>query len=203
MGQANDRAPVVLGLDLSQDLTGWAVLSRDMQAPVFGFFKRKVWDGSEHIELALLRKTILSLHEKHGISHIGHEEIIFDPKFRMLGRKAQLQQAGVAYEICGTLGLAPPMDIHSQEWREQFLGMRKVPEDANAPDSASRRKWWKQQALIECAKRGWYGVTYDDEAEAIGIAHAILVTVDEIYASKSGPLFRRSTQQAARKAMVK
>lgn len=191
--------PVALAFDTSQARTGWSVLSRDMKAPVFGAFSPNL---PEYKKLAELRCLIGRLYEQYGVTHIGYEFIFIDlSKFLLAGRMAQCRMQGVVMEMAGALGLPDPYELKFAQWRNEFLGHSKAPPGLTKP--ADRRKYWKQEVLKECARREWWGITYDDEAEAIGMAHTILVDIDDTYAARTAPIFRRTQMQADRKALVK
>lgn len=130
---------------------------------------------------ALFADSIWALFIKFGVQAFGVEMKIQGGK--VISTAATHDLASVLYgrleEIASRLNIEM-VGVPIQSWRSTFIGKTTAPKNFPVPDhilatrhaeyqGTQRRKWWKQQALQACEKRG-IKVTKDDIAEACGIA---------------------------------
>lgn len=131
---------------------------------------------------ALFADSIWALFVKFGVQAFGIEMKIQGGQVVSQAHIHDLATVlyGRCEEIADRLNIEM-VGVPIQSWRSTFIGKTTAPKNFPVPDHilptrhkeyqiAQRRKWWKQQALQACEKRG-IKVTKDDIAEACGIAY--------------------------------
>lgn len=130
---------------------------------------------------AFFADSLWALFVKFGVQAFAVEMKIQGGK--VVSNAAVHDLASVLYGRCEEIASRLNIEmvgVPIQSWRSTFLRKTTAPKNFPVPDhilpsrhkeyqSTQRRKWWKQQALAECEKRG-IKVTKDDVAEAVGIA---------------------------------
>ena len=182
--------PIVLGLDLSQTRTGWAVLGTDQ--PVFGHLEYPAWGDDEPKWLAEFHKWLHFTISDHDVTDVFYEETFIPPPRRVMGKRGKLiskpaekfanrfaQLALVAItQMTAYEEQCEVRVVKIKDWRERYIGTSRSPPN-HAPGDASRR-WFKSQAITASNLLGWYTAD-DNEAEALGIAHYGMCCVDKRY----------------------
>lgn len=181
----------VLSLDQAPVNTGWAVGSPDMKAPTAGLFRMRSWgddeDGRCHEYIVWLE----GMCERYQPTHIFREQLF------PITDERQFMTVAAQHMIVGLIA-ATAKRFHCEyrqvlvaDWRKRFLGTSKALPGLKG-DKA--RRWFKEQAVVACARRGW-DITQEDAAEACGILDYGLASIDRDYAGRTDVIFRRAEHQ--------
>lgn len=178
----------VLALDQSARNTGWAFMEKD-GAPTWGSFLLGPWEDHEGERMLefddWFDRAIHSLKVTHVFiempaTQLDHRESL-SANIATFGIPALIAMVCKNYDI--ELAVVTP-----SSWRTAFIGTGSAPKGLV---QKQRRPWLKEQAKKACAARGWL-VANDNEAEALGILNYGIMSIDPVYASRQGPLFRRA-----------
>lgn len=201
------RMSIVLGLDLSQTSTGWAVLD-GAASPVFGHLEYPTWGNDEPKWLSefhgWLRNTIIA----HKVSHVFYEETFLPMPRQVMGKRgkpifkpaesfdtrfAQMALVAVTQVVAHEEGCEIRV-VRIRDWRERFIGATKAPPSFGAGDA--NRRWLKQQAVTAANLMGWFTADHN-EAEALGIAHFGMCCVNPRYTENTNVHTTRMQQRFA------
>ena len=183
--------PTVLGLDLSQTRTGWAVLDT-VNPPSFGHLEYPTWGNDEPRWLAEFHRWLDEAIKSHKVTHVFYEEtflpmprksvgkrggVVFKPAESFANRFAQLALVAVTQMTAYENGCEVAV-VRIRDWRDRFIGTHVSP-PSYGPGDASRR-WFKNESKGAANRLGWF-TDDDNEAEALGIAHYGMCCVDRRY----------------------
>lgn len=158
------------------------------QAPTWGLFSMKAWEDAEGERLLEFEVWFDDLLQRLKPTHC------FIEKPFELGRyNSNLTEQLARYGIPAIIAMACTFQkielatVTNPQWRAKFLGASEPPKGLV---EHQRRAWLKEQSKLACLERGWL-IDNDNVADALGILNFGVMTLDPIYATRQGPLFRR------------
>lgn len=159
-----------------------------MRAPAAGLFRMRSWGDDEDVRCHEYVLWLESMCEKHKPTHVFREQLY--PIIHPRDFATREQQSMVVGLIAATARRfnCEYRQVLIADWRKRFLGTTKALPGLKG-DKA--RKWFKDQAIVACARRGW-DITQEDAAEACGILDFGLATISRDYASRGDRLFWRA-----------
>jgi len=183
--------PIVLGLDLSQTRTGWAVLDT-VNPPSFGHLEYPEWGNDEPHWLSEFNEWLRYTITYQKVTHVFYEESFIPPPRKVMGKRGKMiskpaesfanrfaQLALIAItQVAAYDSQCEIRVVRIKDWRDRFIGTHISP-PSYGPGDASRR-WFKEQAKTAANLLGWYTAD-DNEAEALGIAHYGMCCLDKRY----------------------
>ena len=189
--------PIVLGLDLSQTRTGWAVLRHGSHA-VYGHLEWPEWKNDKPRWLAEFHAQLAHWIKSYEVTHIFYEETFLPTPRKVIGKRgkpifkpsesfntrfAQLALVAVT-QMTAHENNCDVQVARIRDWRERYIGTSQSP-PSFGPGPAST-KWFKDQAVTASNLLGW--MCHDhNEAEALGIAHYGMCCVDPRYTENTQP----------------
>ena len=183
----------VLGVDQSPTSTGWAHLAKDGTRPIWGMKKLDSWTDNEGERLWEWMNWLGDLCRKKQVTHLFLENT-FAPEdhhetlTNKIGQYGLIGMGDMVRFLLGTEGQHIAFRlVASGQWRPVFIGTERAPKFVAA---RLRRQWLKDRAVAACLERGWV-VENDNMADALGIMNFGCMTIDPVYATRQGPLFRR------------
>jgi len=176
---------IVLGLDLSQRSTGWAVIDRTAR-PAFGQLDYPSWGNDEPVWLSEFHQWLALTIQMHNVTHVYYEQT-FIPTWKrgtkveaFATRYAQLALVAVtqmtAYESGADVYVA-----NISDWRNRFIGTNRSPPSYKGDHST---RWFKRRAIMAANLLGWF-TSSDNEAEALGVAHYGMCCIDRRYTEQT------------------
>lgn len=189
----DEKPPVVLALDISVRRTGWAVMGPKLPRAYWGVYEDGGdWQKEGGKRLRAYRHWLKEKIAEHGVNTLAVETLIISPKeFTYDSHVPMAKLHGLTEEIVQENHLTG-YRMRSESWRAHFLGTARAPKDKT---KGERRHWFKNAAKEIAMDRGWL-CEHDDEAEALGIADAVLASIDADYWHKVGPDVRRQELKA-------
>lgn len=168
MAAAKKRATdVLVGLDISQENTGWAVGDEKSPGPLTGAWHLPQGEHNIWRATAALRLSIASLIKAHKITSFWVEAawMRVDDKHSAYVAKLAFSLQAVAFEAAWANGVRDLHEVAAPTWRKTFIG-HGFPENP------------KQAARDKCDHFGWtYGS--EDEAEACGVWFHGMIQTDK------------------------
>lgn len=188
----------LLGLDQSQEATGWSVGGLDDAPPKSGVFRSAPWGKKEGAGILRFGNWLIGTIEKYHITAVCYEEpyipkVTVDKFGKKRGNtdidalKPMIFLEGEINRVCAKMGV-PVKVVAISQWRSRFLGTTKASPGLTGKDA---RADLKAKAVAACAELGWY-VESHDEAEARGIMVYGLGDLSPDYAHKTDPHARRA-----------
>jgi hypothetical protein len=185
----------VVGLDQAMRRTGWAHYYQGAARPTFGLYELPYWGDNEGdhalawfewlLNFCTERKaTHLFYENTDGQNFIGLQERRFEPRCERLASNSLMVLPGM---VGAKLKITHYM-LDPAKWRGRFLGCSTAPNFIK--DKKQRRAWLKAEAKKAAARLDWF-VDDDNVAEALGVMHYGVCTIDPLYASRTDPIFRR------------
>lgn len=193
-----------LALDQSMTATGWAHWLKGEKSPSGGLFPLPPWGDDEGKFANKWMKWLEDMVWDRQITHLFIEDNSWALSQQKDGHRVGLQHDETTTEKLATFGLMliglqvadraniPGALVEIKLWRNRFWGIERPPK-SYTPNA--RRSWLKERSKQSCIERGWI-VENHNVADAHGILDFGLCTIDPLYDSRSGPLFRRAQLRA-------
>ncbi len=180
----------VLALDQSMKNTGWAHLVKG-ELPTAGAFSLPSWGDEEGLYLVRFEKWLTDMVVGRKVTNL-----MFENTYVRLPYREPLNVLVAQYGLISVMLMVafkmsvPALMVGPSTWRKSFLGVTGAP--ASIQDREERTAWLKRRALREAERR--YGMVMDDHnaAEALGILHFGVCSIDPDYAGRTDPIFRRA-----------
>ncbi|MEP0323279.1 hypothetical protein [Bauldia litoralis] len=108
-------------------------------------------------------------------------------KERESSNLAMIRGVGLCTALCGVCDRLniPHVAVPVDDWRKAFFGFSRP--TAHVKGSEARRKWWKEQAVIQCTRIG-ISVPNNDAADAVGVTWWLLGHLKLARLSRPGEL---------------
>lgn len=193
-----------MSLDIAKDTTGWAVVAPGEKWH-YGHFSPASWAAAdEGRNLDEFYRSLQALYAEHAFTNVVYEGMYVDTaQFNPSFNEVKLWLLAIALLFCHRAGLPPIRFLTVNDWRHRAYGTAVAPAELQGKKMSYRRTlYWKNRAVRWCFDRRIM-VENHDEAEAIIIGDVMCQILDDTYAARSGPLFRRLEHQADRARLVR
>lgn len=178
---------IVLGIDQSLDF-GWCIGEPSSSRPEWGLLKLPRGSDDDRPVFRKVREFIRWAIVERGVTDVFFEQTFLADHQNMRAEFGKIGLASIIIDRADEFGDIEALQVPISAWRSRFTGHTRVP--VGITIQSKRREWWKDQAKIACADRGWL-IADHNIAEAVGIWDYGCCCVSTEYEAKSAPLFRR------------
>lgn len=192
----------VLALDISKSRTGWAVGTPEIAngtgvRPGWGVFEPTPGPHKEIETMGRFAELLTELHTRYNFSNICWEAIFVDTgHFQFRGTEAQLEMQGILKAFCHANKIHGS-HVAISAWRAEVYGSSRCPPQHRVNGKAEEGYW--KDVATRWAVNNNYLVTWHDEAEALAILYWALTMLDQGFAARITPMFRRANLDAMHK----
>ena len=188
---------IVLGLDQAPSGIGWAH-GEPGSVPARGWHELAQYGDNTARLGACVREWVKAFAKSVGAERIEFEQVI------VRRHNLHIQTLEKQYAVVAGIEMAAELlglqdhcyKVMIADWRTEFYAGMRPPKNCD-----EESKVWKEMAVTECARRGWWTDNHN-AAEACGIWDWACKAADPLYRARSKVIKRRqqSAQDEARRA---